>query len=77
ALAGRLSAYEPQALAQIRSEAFSTRMIAILNAIEHHVGALTARPSQRSEASFLSGYRRHVVEQHGKLEPPDFDRRRR
>jgi hypothetical protein len=77
ALVARLSVYQPQALAQIRSEAFSTRMIAILNAIEHHVAALTARPSQRSEASFLSGYRRHVVEQHGKLEPPDFDRRRR
>jgi hypothetical protein len=38
---------------------------------------LSARPTPRTEASFLSSYRRHVMDQHGKLEPPDFDRRRR
>ena len=52
-------------------------MINVLNAIERHTAALTARPAHRTEASFLSSYRRHVIDQHGKLEPPDFDRRRR
>jgi hypothetical protein len=77
ALAARLSVYEPQLLAQIRGEAFFTRMIATLNAIERHSAALSTRPSHRTEAGFLSGYRRHVTEQYGKLEPPDFERRRR
>jgi len=77
ALVACLGVYEPQMLAQIRSEAFSTRMIAILNAIERHAAALSTRPNQRTEAGFLSRYRGHVVDLHGKLDPPDFDRRRR
>jgi NACHT domain len=77
ALVARLGVYEPAALAQIRAEAFATRMTAILGAIERHTAALSARPSHRTEAGFLSSYRRHVTDQHGKLEPPDFDRRRR
>lgn len=52
-------------------------MLNVLNAIERHTAALTTRPAQRTEASFLTRYRRHVIDQHGKLEPPDFDRRRR
>ena len=77
ALVARLEADDPALLAQIRGDAFATRMINILNAIERHTAALTARPDQRTEASFLSRYRRHVIDQHGQLEPPDFDRRRR
>jgi NACHT domain len=77
ALVARLEADDPPLLAQIRSEAFSTRLINILNAIERHTAALSARPNQRTESRFLASYRRHVVDQHGKLEPPDFDRRRR
>jgi hypothetical protein len=77
ALVARLEADDPKLLAQVRSEAFSARMINILNAIERHTAALTTRPAQRTEASFLASYRRHVTDQHGKLEPPDFDRRRR
>jgi hypothetical protein len=77
ALVARLGAYEPAVLAQIRAEAFATRMIAILGAIERHTAALRARPVHRTEASFLASYRRHVIDQHGKLEPPDFERRRR
>ena len=76
-LVARLEATEPAMLAQIRSEAMSARMIAILRAIERHTAALAARPNSRTEASFLAGYRSHVLDQHGKLEPPDFDRRRR
>jgi hypothetical protein len=77
ALVRRLEADDPPLLAQIRSEAYSTRMINVLNAIERHTAALTTRPTSRTEASFLSSYRGHVITQHGKLEPPDFDRRRR
>jgi len=77
ALVARLGVYEPAVLAQIRAEAFATRMIAILGAIERHTAALRARPVHRTEASFLDSYRRHVIDQHGKLEPPDFERRRR
>ena len=76
-MVARLGVYEPAALAQIRTEAFATRMVAILGAIERHTAALEARPGHRTEASFLSSYRRHVTDQHGKLEPPDFERRRR
>ena len=76
-MVARLEAAEPSILAQIRSEALSGRMIAILRTIERHTAALTARPSSRSEASFLASYRSHVIDHHGKLEPPDFDRRRR
>ena len=64
-------------LAQIRSEALSGRMISVLHAIERHTAALSARPAPRTESDFLTRYRAHVVEQHGKLEPPDFERRRR
>jgi hypothetical protein len=77
ALVARLEADDPPLLAQIRGEAFSARMINVLNAIERHTAALSARPAQRTETSFLASYRRHVIDQHGKLEPPDFDRRRR
>jgi hypothetical protein len=76
-LVARLEAEEPPLLSQIRSEAFSTRTINILNAIERHTAALISRPDHRTETSFLSSYRRHVIDQHGKLEPPDFERRRR
>jgi hypothetical protein len=77
ALVARLEADDAPMLAQIRAEAFATRMISILNAIERHTAALKARPGRRTEADFVVRYRRHVREQHGKLEPPDFDRRRR
>jgi NACHT domain len=77
ALAARLEADDPPLLAQIRSDAYSARMINVLNAIERHTAALTTRPTLRTEAGFLSSYRRHVVTRHGDLEPPDFDRRRR
>ena len=76
-LVARLEGEEPPLLEQIRSEAFSTYMITILNAIERHTAALTTKPSQRTEASFLTSYRSHVIDHHGKLEPPDFDRRQR
>ena len=77
ALAARLEAAEPAILTQIRSEALSARTIAILRAIERHTAALNTRPNLRTETSFLASYRGHVLDHHGKLEPPDFDRRLR
>ena len=77
ALVAHLQADDSSLLAQIRSDAFSTRMINILHAIERHTAALMDRPEYRTEMSFLANYRNHVVDQHGKLEPPDFERRRR
>ena len=74
-LVGRLGA--TPLLAQVRSEALSGRMIAVLHAIERHTAALSSRSAQRTEADFLTRYRAHVLDQHGKLEPPDFERRRR
>ena len=76
-LVARLEAIAPPALSLIRSDAYSTRMLHVLNAIDRHIAALSARPNGRNETSFLGSYRNHVIDQHGKLEPPDFDRRRR
>ena len=76
-LVARLEGEDPPLLAQIRSEAFHTRMVNILLAIEHQTAALAKRPDHRTEVGFLTSYRGHVIDQHGKLEPPDFERRRR
>lgn len=77
ALASRLEDASPSLLHEIRREALSARMLATLQAVERHTAALTARPGPHAETDFLARYRRHLAEQHGKLEPPDFERRRR
>ena len=74
-LAPKLEAAEPSALTQIRAEALSSRMIAVLDAIARHTAALAAADT-RTERAFLASYARHVRDHHGKLQPPDFDRRR-
>jgi NACHT domain-containing protein len=76
-LVARLEVADLPLLTQIRSDAFASRMIAILHAIERHTAALTTRPDEHAEARFLDSYRRHVIDRHGMLEPPDFQRRRR
>jgi hypothetical protein len=76
-LTARLEGRQPALLQQIRDEAFNVRIIATLNAIERHTAALAVAPDRRAEADFLARYRRHVVDYHGKLDPPDFERRRR
>jgi hypothetical protein len=77
ALIARLESRNRPLLEKFRSQAYSARMIAILNAIERHIAALSGRPDQRIETDFLTRYCRHVLDYHGKLSPPDFDRRRR
>lgn len=74
-LVGRLG--DTPMLGQIRAEGLSSRIIAVLHAIERHTAALSSRPALRTETDFLTRYRAHVLDQHGKLEPPDFERRRR
>jgi hypothetical protein len=51
-MVGRLEGADPAMLGQIRSEALSARMIAVLNAIERHTAALTTAP--RDEDMFLT-----------------------
>jgi len=74
-LVADLEAAEPSALPQIRAEALSSRMIAVLDAIARHTAALAAADT-RTEPAFLTSYALHVRDHHGKLQPPDFDRRR-
>ena len=64
-------------LGQVRAEAYNARIVALLGAIERQVAALTD-PGRggRAEAEFLKRYRRQVRQTHGRIEPPDFDRRR-
>ena len=52
-LTGRLEGSESTLLHQIRDEALSARMIAVLHAIERHTAALSSQRGQRSEADFL------------------------
>jgi len=76
-LVGRLQGRHPGLLEKIRAEAFAARTIAVLHAIERHVAALAGQADPQADAEFVTRYRRHVRDYHGKLEPPDFDRRRR
>ena len=66
------------ALSQVRSEAYSARVIDLLGAIEQHIALLTD-PSRtsRDEKQFLARYRSQARYRHGHIEPPDFERRRR
>jgi hypothetical protein len=57
-LVARLEAEEPPLLAQIRSEAFSSRIVSILHAIERHTAVLAdgeRRPNEEHTASDLAG----------------------
>jgi hypothetical protein len=65
-------------LSQVRSEAYSSRIVALLGTLTDLVAAL-ASPDRggEAEADFLARYRRQARIRHGYLVPPDFDRRRR
>lgn len=76
-LVGRLEGSEPAMLAQIRTEALNARMIAILGLIERHSAALASPQARSSVTGFLARYRHHVVNHHGQIDLPDFERRRR
>jgi hypothetical protein len=76
-LVSRMKAEAPELLRELRDEAFNVRMVSTLNAIERHARSLSAGRERQTDEDFLARYRRHVIDHHGKLEPPDFDRRRR
>jgi hypothetical protein len=67
-----------EGLAQVRAEAYNSRIVALLGTLVDMVAAL-CHPDRggADEAEFLRRYRRQVRERHGRLEPPDFERRRR
>jgi NACHT domain len=67
-----------EGLAQVRAEAYNSRIVALLGTLADMVAAL-AHPGRGGleEDEFLRRYRRQVRERHGKLDPPDFERRRR
>jgi len=65
-------------LAQVRTEAYDSRIVALLGTIADMLAALShSDHGGPKEAEFLRRYRRQVRERHGKLEPPDFQRRRK
>jgi hypothetical protein len=76
-LVDRLKRVRPDLLDKIRQEALAVRSIAVLHAIERHAAALAGRAEPQVDTEFMARYRRHVVDYHGKLEPPDLERRRR
>jgi len=74
---GRLEGAQPVGLERIRSQASAARITAILGAIERHTEGLLGQIDPKAERFYLEGYRRHIVEQYGAIEPPDFNNRRR
>lgn len=76
-LVGRLAGANPGLLEKVRQEALAVRTIAVLRAVERHTAALAGQQNPQADAEFTARYRGHVADYHGKLEPPDFERRRR
>jgi hypothetical protein len=77
ALVRQLRKASPETLQGLRTLAYGARFVATLHAINRHVAALAGEPDPAADKDFLDRYRRHVVDYHGKIQPPDFDRRRR
>lgn len=76
-LTERLAADHPDLMRQTREEAYLARLNATLAAVERHTAALARPADPRAEWAFLARYRRHALDHHGMIEPPDFERRRR
>ncbi|MET9807717.1 NACHT domain-containing protein [Streptomyces halstedii] len=75
-ITGRLQGVSSEFLPRIRSEAFSARMVSSLRAIERRLISYESTDPE-GDREFLLRYRNHVQEEFGKIEPPDFERRRR
>ncbi|HEY1214420.1 MAG TPA: hypothetical protein VGE93_12370 [Bryobacteraceae bacterium] len=75
-LVGKLAGALPDALPKLRQEAIGARIVAALHAIERHAAALAAAPDPKTDQYYITRYRSHVVKEHGKLKPPDFEQRR-
>ncbi|GGS07894.1 hypothetical protein GCM10010269_53720 [Streptomyces humidus] len=75
-IVGRIQGASPEFLPRLRSEAFAARMVSSLKALERRVRSYDTADPQRDRA-FLLRYKNHLLEEFGKIEPPDFERRRR
>ncbi|MCX5560735.1 NACHT domain-containing NTPase [Streptomyces sp. NBC_00038] len=75
-IVGRIQGASPEFLPRLRSDAFAARMVSSLKALERRLHSYEAADPER-DREFLRGYRNHVLEEFGKIEPPDFERRRR
>jgi hypothetical protein len=76
-VASRLEKERPRDLMQIRAQAHTARIAALLGAIERHVEVLAGETDPTAERDFLDGYRRHLIDLYGVIQPPDFNQRRR
>lgn len=78
-IVGRLESADPEFQARVRDEAQSGRIAAHLEAIVRHNDShaeLTAEDRVRAR-DYLVRYRQIAASEHGSLEPPDFEQRRR
>ncbi|MER8042550.1 NACHT domain-containing protein [Streptomyces sp. NPDC094032] len=76
AIVGRIQGASPEFLPRIRSDAFAARMVSSIKALERRLHSFESADPQK-DREFLRSYRNHVREEFGKIEPPDFERRRR
>ncbi|TYK44054.1 NACHT domain-containing protein [Actinomadura decatromicini] len=60
-----------------RQDAQLVLITATLNAISRHIASISTISDDGADRRFLDAYRRQVLDHHGRLEPPDFERRRR
>lgn len=64
-------------LEQIRGEAYNSRIVALLGTIADMLAVLRrANRGGDAEIEFLDRYPKQIQQRHGRLQPPDFDRRR-
>lgn len=77
-LLANLEERKPDFLIQVRQQAFTGRIAAILEALERHTSGLAElTPADRiRDRQFLSLYRKVAANEHGYLQLPDFERRR-
>jgi hypothetical protein len=72
-LVGRLGGADPDLLQRVRQDAYLGRVVAAIN---RQTAALSGRFDPVGDREFTARYRRHAADQHGKLQPPDSERRR-
>ena len=72
-LVGRLSSADPDLLHRIRQDAYLGRIVA---AIDRQTTALSKRSDLSDGRDFVVRYRQRAGDHHGRLQPPDFERRR-
>ncbi len=78
-LMGRLESGREAFRTQVRQAAFDGRHAALLRAIERHTNAYAEKTAadRVRERDYIARYRRVAASEHGFLEPPDFEQRRK